>query len=659
MTTIDPNREWLETDGLGGYAMGTAGGTRERRYHGLLCCATTPPTGRMLLVQGCDAELVTDDGVSPLSVQRYLPDVLHPRGDRSLVGFGREPWPTWRFRLTSGAEVEHSVTMLHGHAAVVLRWRLVTPPATAGAAQLRVRPFLGARDYHALRRSGDDRTLSIGTADRGDAVTWRPSDGPAVAARANGEYRAEPHWYRDFLYREERARGFDHVEDLLSPGTFTFDLRHGPAWLVFAPTEPPQFLLPTGSDLAARCAELLQHEERRRRAFASPLHRAAADYVVARGDGRTLVAGYPWFTDWGRDTFLAMRGLCLATGMRAAARDILCEWSRHVSQGMLPNRFPDRGADPEYHSVDASLWFVIAAHEFLFGDDIAPDDRRTLEKAILAIVRGYAVGTRHRIRMDGDALLAAGVPGLQLTWMDAVVDGAVVTPRIGKPVEVQALWLNALRCAAVLDPALKTLWQRGQAAFAQRFWNDERQCLFDVVDCDHEPGRVDASLRPNQIFAVGGLPWQVLEGQRARAVVDAVERALWTPLGLRSLARDESGYTPRYAGGPEQRDRAYHNGTVWPFLTGAFVEAWVRVRGGAKARDLARTTFVRPLLDHLEAAGLGHVSEIADAEPPHTPNGCPFQAWSLGELLRLELDVLAPPTRAPRRRAKPRAIQPR
>ncbi len=314
---------------------------------------------------------------------------------------------------------------------------------------------------------------------------------------------------------------------------------------------------------------------------------------------------------------------------------------------MLPNRFPDQGDEPEFNAVDASLWYVVAVHEYFAavaaaGGRLLTADRRTLDQAVQRILTGYADGTRYGIRADQDGLLAAGQPGVQLTWMDAKVGDWVVTPRIGKPVEVQALWLNALRIGAAEAARWGTLLERGTAAFAARFWNAAGGYLYDVVDVDHQAGTVDATFRPNQIFAVGGLPFPTLRGAQARQVVDAVEQRLLTPLGLRSLAPGERGYTPRYEGDVAARDGAYHQGTVWPWLLGAFVEAWVRVRGGTLAvKREARQRFLEPLLAHLDEAGLGHISEIADAEPPHRPRGCPFQAWSVGEALRLDQIVLA------------------
>jgi predicted glycogen debranching enzyme len=313
---------------------------------------------------------------------------------------------------------------------------------------------------------------------------------------------------------------------------------------------------------------------------------------------------------------------------------------------MLPNLFVDQGGSPEYNTVDASLWYVVAVHDYLRavearGRDLPARDRRALAEAVRDILAGHVRGTRYGIGMDADGLLAAGQPGAQLTWMDAKVGDWVVTPRIGKPVEIQALWLNALRTAGDFTSEYAGLLELGSRSFARRFWNDEKGCLYDVIDADHESNRVDASIRPNQILAIGGLPYPLLRGDTARQVVDVVERILWTPLGLRTLEPGAPGYRPRYEGGVLSRDGAYHQGTVWPWLLGPFVEAWVRVRGGGVAvRAEARRRFLEPILDRLDQAGVGHVSEIADAEPPHLPRGCPFQAWSVAEALRLDLQVL-------------------
>jgi predicted glycogen debranching enzyme len=634
-------REWLEADGLGGFASGTVSGLRTRRYHALLLTATTPPTGRVVLVNGFDAWIETARGDRlAMTTQRYAPDARFPDGAASIESFTSEPWPTWTFALPGGLRVQQEIFAPHERGATIVVWRLLDDGDSArgdGLVRLVVRPFLSGRDYHATHHenASSRRDARIGDG----AVVWRPYDGvPGVVSRANAAYAHEPDWYRQFLYTAERERGLDDTEDLFAPGRLTWDLSSGEAiWLL-----EPEMGDGGPVDVAPAVAALRERERARRASFATPLHRAADAYLVRRGDGRTIVAGYPWFTDWGRDTFIAMRGLCLATGRLAEARDILLEWSTVVSEGMLPNRFPDGDAPPELNAVDASLWFIVAVRELLDVSDrgdCALDDaqRAVLLNAVLKIVEGYARGTRYAIRLDSDGLLACGTPGVQLTWMDAKVGDRVITPRIGKPVDVQVLWLHALRVAGAVDARWLDVHERGRASFAERFWNAEGGCLYDVVDVDHEPGRVDATFRPNQIFAVGGFAGQLLDRARARSVVDQVEARLLTPLGLRSLAPGEPDYVAHYGGGPAQRDAQYHQGTVWPWLMGAFVDGWLAVHGDTPdaAAEAARR-FLDPLRAHLDEAGIGHVSEIADADPPFTPAGCPFQAWSLGEFIRIE-----------------------
>jgi len=667
---VNRTAEWLEPDGLGGFASGTVGGIRTRRYHALLLVARTPPTGRLVLVNGFDAWLRIGAQRFALSSQLYTPEVVEPDGGERLEAFTADPWPRWTFNC-DGVRIDQELLVPQGSAAVAVSWRLREP---APAGELTVRPFLSGRDYHALHH--ENPSFRFEAEGRGPWRIFRPyADLPAVAAFANGAYVHDPLWYRNFLYRRELERGLDAVEDLASPGTWRWDLQRGEAiWILAAEGQE----LPAGSPAA--CLGIFRGaEQRRRRALGSQLRRAADSYLVRRNGGRTIVAGYPWFTDWGRDTFIALRGLCLAVGRVEAAAAILLAWARTVSQGMLPNRFPDSGETPEYDSVDASLWFVAAVAALLraagpgnggwaggnggggagnggpggasggggLGGGLpGPAERQTLLDTVEAILDGYAAGTRYGIHADTDGLLAAGEPGSQLTWMDARVDGQPVTSRCGKPVEVQALWINALAVGAAnaLGPAAarwRGLEAQARASFAARFWNEAAGCLYDVVDVNHRRGAVDPAMRPNQVLAVGGLPAVLLPPERARRVVDAVEKRLWTPMGLRTLAPGEPGYRGRYAGDPRARDSAYHQGTAWPWLLGPFVEAWVRVRGGGEdAKRQARERFLEPLGAGLGEYGLGHLPEIADGDPPHTPRGCPFQAWSMGEFLRISFDIL-------------------
>ncbi|MEO8360876.1 MAG: amylo-alpha-1,6-glucosidase [Vicinamibacteria bacterium] len=647
-TPVQPPYEWLEADGLGGFASHTSHGTRTRRYHAILLVSRNPPVDRHVLVNGFDAVLDIDGERLGLTSQTYKPTapadapVVHHEGRAVAFSFEPSPWPTWKYDLGHGRTLEHSLVVPTGSPLAVVSWRLLGPKPDS--ATLIVRPFLSGRDYHSLQRQNADFNFTPTSEQDGRVVFQTYPAEPAVVTVSNGVFKGDGYWYREFLYTADRERGLDHLEDLGSPGTFSFDLTAREALWVLGTHESTQGF--DEGSLTERVASVRASEEFRRLSAPSALVRAASAYVVDRGHGKTVLAGYPWFTDWGRDTFISLRGLCLAVGRLGEARKVLVQWASAVSQGMLPNRFTDQGEAPEYNSVDAALWFIVAVHELRTAEKAAgfmPStiDEWQLNAAVVAILRGYSAGTRHGIRMDSDHLLAAGEPGVQLTWMDAKVGDYVVTPRIGKPVEIQALWINALRIGGQLDSRLSAWADAAQASFLARFWNDEAGYLYDVVDVDHVPGRVDGRVRPNALFAIGGLPFQILTGAPARAVVDLAERSLVTPAGVRSLSPDDPQYRGDYRGGVLARDTAYHQGTIWPFLMGAFVEAWLRTRGGTpEARTHARKHFFEPLIAALDPHGLGHLPEIAEGDAPHAPRGCPFQAWSVGEVLRLDQVVL-------------------
>ncbi len=623
MPPVSGDAEWLEADGAGGFASGTAGLVRMRRYHALLLAQTA--AGRFVLANGLEAWVETASGRFPISAQCYAPDVVFPAGRDHLDGFEATPWPCWRFTGPDGTRVTWELLVVRATGETILRWTADRP------ARLAVRLLLSGRDYHALHHRND--AFDMTTRREGDALLWRPYPGvPATTARGTFAWEDAPDWFLRFTYAAERERGLDDGEDLASPGVFHLELGAAPALLVLraetAGGEDPEALLAAERDRRTRPA----------RDVAADAYLAAAPGDA--GSGRpTLLAGFPWFTDWGRDGFIALRGLLLARGRTREAAAILLAWAGHVSEGMLPNRFPDGGAAPEYNSADASLWFVVAAHELLAAG-IPDDEAAALHAACLAIVAGHAAGTRFGIRMDpSDGLLAAGAPGVALTWMDAIVDGVPVTPRVGKPVELQALWVNALEIAGRMPGGGHLLADAARARDAVRtlFPDPATGGLLDVLDAGGVPGARDASLRPNQVLAAGGLPFPVLTPALRDGVVAAAGRALLTPLGLRTLDPADPAYHPRYRGGPSERDRAYHQGTVWPWLLGPFVAAWLDGRGrSAEARAEGRARFLPPLRAHLTEAGLGHVSEVADAEAPHRPGGCPFQAWSLGELIRIE-----------------------
>jgi len=647
-------REWLETDGLGGFASGTVSGRRTRRYHALLLASVPENQARFVLVNGLEVYVHMGAERRALSSQLYLPNVIHPHGDRFIHDFQSDPWPTWDFHLESGVRIRQEFFVPHGFSGIVIKWSLIEP--VHQGLTLTVRPLLSGRNYHALHHANDVFRFDH----QGDArhLVWAPYPGvPRIHALTTGTYQADPLWFYRFYYPLEEERGLDDSEDLASPGVFRFELRSEAAILMLSASGERQLQLADDDSVQLLARRLERNERVRRIRFSSRLHRSANQFLIRSGDRETIIAGYPWFTDWGRDSFIACRGLCLATGDVARAGRILSDWANTVSRGMLPNRFPDGSNTPEYNSVDASLWFVIAVHDYLeamrkTGQTLTSQERDRLLNTVEAILQGYSRGTRFGIRADEeDGLLRAGEPGQQLTWMDARVDGCVITPRIGKPVEIQALWIHALETGSQFDPRWRSLEQQARESFGNRFWNAEKDCLFDVIDVDHQRDVMDSRIRPNQIFAVGGLPHCLLSPQQARSVVKRVETELVTPGGLRTLSPEDPDYHPHYRGNPRARDEAYHQGTAWPWLMGPFIEAWLRVHGEtAENRTMARTRFVQPLLNHLDDAGLGHLSEIMDGETTSTsegtrqiPRGCPFQAWSLGELLRLLEGPLSSP----------------
>jgi len=626
--------EWLETDGAGGFAMGTDLGVATRRYHSLLSTSSGCGAQRLVLVNAVEAWLDVGGQTLPLNCHYYAPGVIHPNPADRNIQFEHLPWPSWQISFGDRPLIRQELFMARGISAVFIRWCLLDPQITD--AVLHMRPLLSGRDYHTLqlRQSQPERRQG----EKHNSIWSLHENVPMVRAITSAQYESDPDWYQNFLYPVEIERGYEGTEDLWSPGVFTWQL---------SKTRSAEAIFTIDDQLDQSAEDLFDHyrpqELRRRTRFETDQHAAADQYLVHLGDRMTLIAGYPWFGDWGRDTFISLRGLCLATGRYREAQKILLSWADTVSQGMIPNRIPDDGNPPQYNAADASLWFIVAAYELLQSSwHVGVAARQRLLEAIDAILASYMAGTRYQIQCDDDGLLAIGEPGVQLTWMDAKIDNTPVTPRTGKPVEIQALWLNALSIAGQLLKKHQTVLERGLKAFSNRFWNSASGHLLDVVDVDHVHGRVDGRLRPNQIFAVGGLPMQLIDGEKARRVVETIEASLLTPMGLRTLASSETGYCPQYAGSSIERDKAYHQGTVWPWLLGPFVEAWLRVHGNDSAAKRQAHQFLKPLRTHISNGGVGHISEIFDAEPPHTPQGCPFQAWSLAEFLRIESNYLVP-----------------
>ena len=641
-------REWLETNGLGGYAMSTATGENTRRYHGLLVAATQPPVGRAVLLSKLEETLVLGEKRVDLSTNRF-PGTIHPEGFHLLTGFRMEPFPTFTWEV-DGIVVEKEVFMPHGENTVCVTWRIAKAGKGAGPIGLEVRPLVAFRDFHALAHENDAIEKSVEIAE--GRVRIAPYSGlPELFLAHDGAAQQTGDWYRSFEYEEEERRGFDYTEDLWHPATLSFRFEriregaHGEV-AVIASTSPR-----TAADIhILRKSELSRREALTRRAtkrgddvLLRALSRAGDQFLVARGDLTTVIAGYPWFSDWGRDTMIALPGLALATGRPEVARQILLAFSRHVSEGMLPNRFPDAGEAPEYNTVDATLWYFEAARAYVESTGDVAFLKGTLYPVLADIVAWHVRGTRYGIRVDDDGLLASGAEGQQLTWMDARVDGRVITPRRGKPVEIQALWFNALCTmrdfAKKIGEKISSNESAARAAacrtsFLRLFGDGGGGGLADVVS-DHSK---DLSIRPNQLFAVS-LHHSMVGKPLARRILAVVEEHLLTPMGLRTLSPSDPAYQGRYEGGPVERDSAYHQGTVWPWLIGPYVEAYLKTHGRGPASLARARAVLAPLRAFVLGDGLGQIPEIFDGDEPRLLRGCPAQAWSVAELLRAALLV--------------------
>jgi glycogen debranching enzyme len=619
-------REWLVTNGIGGYASGTVSGANTRRYHGLLVASLTPPAQRMVLMAGLEEWLLAE-GSDPvgLSAQEYWDGTVFPEGFGALESVELEGMvPIFSWSLGSRT-IEKRIWMELGVNRTVITYRL----RKGKAARLRLRPLFAHRDYHSQRRGQGAFTLA------------ESSEGWAVEAagvrshlqvRPGAAIQSRPDWYWRVLHRAERERGLDHEEDLFTPGTVEVSLMEESEVVVVAGTDP----VPAGW----RITEPGENPEAGSEMVAQ-LKAAASQFLVVRGASdarpavqtRTIIAGYHWFVDWGRDTTISLPGLTLATGQSAEARLILGTLMEFLSQGLLPNRFPDQGDLVEYNTMDATLWLFQAIHAYHAATDdwdFVAERLSSLEE----IIDWHVAGTHHGIKMDQrDGLLTGGEEGTALTWMDARVGDWVVTPRRGKPVEISALWFNALQltadwCARAQRPSnrYRQMALQAQQSAAERFWDEERGYLFDVIDT---PEGDDSSLRPNQLIALG-LVYPLIEGEHALSALDHVTARLLTPFGLRTLSPDDPRYESRYQGDQRSRDGTYHMGTVWPWLLGPYIDAVKRLH----ADPVPVETLLAPFRDHLAQAGLGTVSEIFEPEPPYRPVGCIAQAWSVAEILR-------------------------
>jgi predicted glycogen debranching enzyme len=667
------SREWLVTNGLGGYASGTVSGVATRRYHGFLVAALPPPFGRSMMLNQISELLRLPDGRTVLFAGAEL---VGPRldlhGAEALEEFRLEAGlPVWRYRI-DGVVFERRVYMPYGQNTVHVSYRLLEAP---GAVRLKLRPAVHFRNHDApVSAALADPYVLTAHDDRYEVAD--ASGLPPLRLALHGgrpAFTVERQRLRERLYRIEENRGYESVGELWALGYFRADLGVEQPVTLVASAEPWEAF--HGADPEAELArELVRRQELiaaahpgAREGLPAELVLAADQFVVrpvhrqeAAGDSadarkvRSVIAGYHWFTDWGRDTMISLEGLTLVTGRHAEARQTLRNFASVMRDGLIPNLFPEGESEGLYHTADATLWFFHAMHRYL----LATGDRETLRAVLprlLESVRRHLEGTAFGIGVDPrDGLLRQGQEGYQLTWMDAKMDGWVVTPRRGKAVELNALWYNALRLLAgwVAEEEVDTglplgeLAERCRASFHDRFWYAEGGWLYDVVDA--EGGGDDPALRPNQLFAFS-LEHPVLARERWAPVLDVVARELLTPVGLRSLARGHRDYQPRYFGDLRARDAAYHQGTVWGWLIGPFVDCWLKVHPDDRAG--ARRA-LEGLLAHLDEACVGSMSEVFDAEAPFTPRGCVAQAWSVAEALRCWVATAASPQTASRAEAR-------
>ena len=641
--SVAEQREWLVTNGIGGFASGTVSGNLTRRYHGLLLAALNPPVGRTQLVAKTE-EIADYRGCSyALATNRWTSGAVEPRGYVHIQSFCLEgTMPVWQFALGE-ALLEKRIWMRQGENTTYVQYRMIRGSQPM---ELHIAVLVNYRDYHSATHAGDWQ-MKIEALSNGIQVNAFDGAIPFQLLSAKGKWEPRHEWHRDYFLPQERYRGLDDHEDHLKVAVFTVQLTlRESVSLVF--TSEPNVDLNGESALEAQQSHNLQiigaWRRRNPQVTAAPasvqqLVHAADQFIVKRSlpdnpQGRSIIAGYPWFADWGRDTMIALPGLTIAAGRPEVAKQILLSFSRYVDGGMLPNSFPDAGGRPEYNTVDAAFWYVEALRQYYE----ATQDRKTLVTlfpTLLQIVDGHLKGTRYSIHVDeSDGLLYAGEPGVQLTWMDARVDGREITPRIGKPIEINALWYNALETLADLAPVVGKLSEpfakmaRVVEKSFSKFWNASAGHCYDVIDSPRAGS--DPTLRPNQIFAVSLLK-SALTIEQQKSVVDICARRLLTPHGLRSLDPHDSAYQGHYGGSPAQRDAAYHQGTAWGWLLGPFALAHFRVY-----RDrLLAVSFLEPLANQIHTHCVGSLSEIADGDTPFTPRGCFAQAWTVAETLRV------------------------
>ncbi|MGQ9603923.1 MAG: amylo-alpha-1,6-glucosidase [bacterium] len=631
-------REYLETNGIGGYSSSTVLGLRTRKYHGLLISAQKPPLDRLLMVADFEETLLIRGKRIDLSKNEYL-GAIHPQDNNYLTEFSIDPLPRWIFEVY-GITLTKTVFMCQGENTTCVIYEIRSSgEIRASEVLLELKPITAIRSHHNLISENEEQTIEIEVGPTTLRVE-RKGIGSFTISFKKGRFEYQPCWYRNYHYRRESEYGYPSREDLFCPGRMVFPFANSTRiGLAISTNEMPIY------DIEERKQKEIQRRNQILRyfgdneGFVSTLGLAADAFIVERGDdGCSIIAGYPWFADWGRDAMISLPGLCLATGRYDQAKKIIKTFIDLMRDGLIPNCIPESGDEPAYNTIDATLWLFEAVWKYYetTGDgefiiDILPALRNSIQC--------HLNGTRYGIRVDEDGLLMGGVEGVQLTWMDAKVGDIVITARIGKPVEVNALWYNALRIMSMFSSTFGALADeshydilatRVHQSFNEKFWNQEKRCLYDCLTKDG----ADSSIRPNQIFAIS-LTHPVLLRDHWQDTISVVEAKLLTPFGLRTLSPDDHRYRGWYSGDIVSRDNAYHQGTVWPWLLGHYLEAYLKTYGTTAHTIAYCYDRIQAFSEHLRWAGLGTISEIFDGDSPHLPNGCIAQAWSVAEILRI------------------------
>jgi predicted glycogen debranching enzyme len=639
--------EWLETNGLGGWSSSSIIGAHTRRYHGLLIAAIVPPAERMALLSKLDETIITGDKRIELGANLYAGNTIHPNGHHYLNSFTKDLFPEWVYEAED-IQLRKKIVMLHDENTVVIIYDVIK---AATPFVMELLPLMAARGYHSLQQEGPQMHWDADFSN--DTFHNQPDGIHNVYINIPGSsYQHTPRWFNNFQYSVEQYRGLDFTEDLFNHGIFSVELKKGDSLGIIISTENPE---------GRNAQELLQKEKERREALlkeqpkdetVQQLVLAADQFIVKRDireseskasplrgglEGATIIAGYHWFTDWGRDTMISLPGLCLSTGRFQDAKKILSAFAQSVSMGMLPNRFQDNGEAPEYNNVDGTLWYFIAIYKYLQATGDKDFVLNEILPVLKEIIDWHYKGTRYNIHVTEDGLLYSGEEGQQLTWMDARIGTWVVTPRMGKPVEIQALWYNAI---CIYSELLKMNKEKDTAkefankaeqikqSFNQLFWFEQGNYLYDNIDEKNNP---ITEIRPNQLFAIS-LPFALIDDDRKeKAILKTVEENLVTPVGLRSLPASDAHYIGVYGGDQWHRDSSYHEGTVWSWLLGAYVDALIKV----KSEKSKVKTVIDNFTYHLNEGCIGSVSEIFDANAPHHPRGCIAQAWGVAEILRV------------------------